>query len=222
MTIKQSVQEMANRVDIFHYVSSKKDGEKDIFIDLSRILSFYIDTKLGKNSLVTKLPNDSRATYVFADEANLSRFEEKYLSYLEYRGTNQYLADTMLTEVVATIGDEIEKRTQEQVQEAVKALGVSFAKEIESFKVSVNQSTDRIIETALQHQEKINTENEKTISHTKEMFNQATSAISQFNDMKERLDIFVQAVDSIIPVNDKENKEKELNAASLNKETESV
>jgi len=222
MKTNESTALLAENNELFHFQTSEGDGSKDIFIDFASILTFYIDSSYDNTALVVKLRNETKATYIFSNEDDFTRFVKEYNAFIKVRGSLEYISKQMLNEIVGTLKEEVERTTKASIQEALKDIQSAFVDEVKTFKSAVREQADVIVETALEHQVKINKQNSKQLEVVEKMISRSDVALERFEAFSERIEGFVSAIDLIAPANDKDVKEADLNASTLNKETESA
>lgn len=218
----ERIQELANNPEIFHFQTSEEDGRKDIFIDLTSVMSFYIDPSYGEKTLVTKMITESKSTYLFADDADYDRFFQKWNEYVAHRATTKYLANTMLGEIVGVLREDLEKNVKEHISNAVEEMQKAFSNEINTFKESVKSEADVIVNTALGHQVKINKQNDIILESLGKMVERANEVSNKFEAFTSKIDNFENAINSIAPKADMDIKKDELDINNLNKEVENV
>lgn len=202
------------------------DSKTDVFIDLSKVLSFYYKEVSSSSSsrftLAVKYVENSNAQYAFNEMKPIEDFIKKYDEFKESQSQIAAISDKLVVQISEAMSSQLEKEKEKQQEvfknllaESVQKLQDDFKAELKIFTDEVSNSAKIITETALKHQKDINSENEKHLSVLNELTNQSKELIDSLATYNVKFGKFVGVINALVPPSEQEKVEEIEKAAIL-------
>lgn len=216
-----------NKLDNSIFVHTYEDDSKtDVFIDLSKVLSFY-HKEVSSNSnsrftLAIKYVENSNAQYAFNEMKPIEDFIKKYNDYKATQSQIAAISDKLVVQISEAMSAQLEKEKEKQqdvfkdlLAKSVEKLQEDFRQELKSFTNEVSNSAKIITETALKHQKDINSENEKHLSVLNDLTNQSNELMESLSTYNVKFAKFVGVINALVPPSEQEKVEEIEKAAIL-------